>query len=363
MKSIIESLEARWFMASMTTGAMGIFTFLIFKVISIIFLKYLALFFIALSFGIFILFAILTIIRIFTFPKSVILDIKHPVASNFFAGISISAGILSTSLSNVVIPLQIFSPSIASQIAFYLYVIAIILGLFFLAMVSFQLISSEKTKSEHALGIWLLPPVGIFVSIFSGNFVAPHLSIETGTQILLINLFLFGIAFWGYIYTMALIFQRIKFHPLPPSSMAPSFLIPLAPVGVSIIALWSLQKGFLGIPQMENIASTLSSFFLIYAPFIIGFGFFWVISSTLVIQHYIKTQKIPFSLGFWAFVFPIDAFGIGIILTSKVFPFMFLEKIAIGIWSISIILWIFVFLKTIQSAINGKAFERPKEVK
>ena len=52
-----------------------------------------------------------------------------------------------------------------ASIAFILYLLAIVLGISFFVMVSSMLITSDKTKTNHALGIWLLPPVGIFVSI------------------------------------------------------------------------------------------------------------------------------------------------------------------------------------------------------
>ena len=359
---IIESLEARWFMSSMATGAMGIFTFLIFSTLKIAFLKYLALILIFIAFLIFIISSILTIMRCIQFPKAVLGDSKHPIASNFFAGISISAGVLSTSISNVLIPSKILPLELASNIAFGLYLLAIILGIFFFVSIFSQLVISENTKSNHALGIWLLPPVGVFVSIFSGNFASLHLDPILAGNVLMANLFFFGIALFGYFYTMTTIFHRIKFHQLPPAAMAPSFLIPLAPVGVSVIALFSFTKGFARLPEYADILSSLSSFLVLYAPFIIGFGIFWIISTIRIIWHYIQTEGIPFSLGFWAFVFPVDAFGIGIFLFSKTPHFSFLLPFAYGIWGISFVLWIYVSCKTFSAIKSGKAFQRPKSV-
>ncbi len=359
---IIESLEARWFMSSMATGAMGIFTFLVAMALKISALKFLAFFLIFLAFGVFIVSSVLTIIRLIKFPKSVLLDTKHPVASNFFAGISISAGVLSTAVSNVLIPAKILPASSGSILALVLYIIAIVLGGSFYIMVSSNLIKSEKTKSNHAMGVWLLPPVGIFVAIFAGNFASPHLSLELAKTILMTNLFIFGIALFGYFYTMNMIFHRIKFHPLPPAAMAPSFLIPLAPVGVSVIALFSLMKGISLIPGFSVLSGSITSFFLLYTPFIIGFGFFWIISTFLIIKHYLKIDGIPFSLGFWAFVFPLDAFGIGLFLVSKNPYFSFLLPVAIAVWVLSIAVWIYVSSKTFCAMKSGKAFQRPKSV-
>jgi len=162
---------------------------------------------------------------------------------------------------------------------------------------------------------------------------------------------------------MTMIFHRIKFHPLPPAAMAPSFLIPLAPVGVSIIALFSFQAI---LPKIENLAELVApihSFFLIYTPLMIGFGLFWAISATLIIKHYLKHKGLPFSLGFWAFVFPVDAFGISLFLTSKIKVFASISPLVMLVWLISIFVWILAFSKTVSAIISGKAFQRPKAVK
>ncbi len=359
---IIESLEARWFMSSMATGAMGIFTFLVAMALKISALKIVAFALIFLAFAVFILSSIFTIVRLIKFPKAVLMDSKHPVASNFFAGISISAGVLSTAVSNVLIPAHVIPASCGSWLAFGLYLIAIVLGVSFYIMVTANLITSENTKSNHAMGVWLLPPVGIFVAIFAGNFASIHLSVELAKTILTANIFIFGVALFGYFYTMNMIFHRIKFHPLPPAAMAPSFLIPLAPVGVSVIALVGFNAALAKIPEFSGLAESVSSFSLLYTPFIIGFGFFWVISSFLVIKHYLKLDKIPFSLGFWAFVFPIDAFGIGLFLASKNPYFAFLLPVAIAVWVLSLCIWGYVSYKTFCAIKSGKAFQRPKSV-
>jgi tellurite resistance protein TehA-like permease len=54
------------------------------------------------------------------------------------------------------------------------YIIALVLGTIIPVLVPFMLTISEKVDSKHAIGIWFLPPVGIFVLVFAGNFMALH---------------------------------------------------------------------------------------------------------------------------------------------------------------------------------------------
>jgi len=361
LNNIIKKLEARWFMSSMATGAMGIFTSLIAKHLNLSYLKLFSIGLIFLSILIFLVSIVLYILRIIFHLEAVATDAKHPIASNFFAGISISSAIISTAISNVLIPMKIVGENIGPIYSLGFYLFGMITGLVFLFMTTSVLITSSETKSIHALGIWLLPPVGVFVSIFSGNFLAKFFP-TIGPMILMLHLFVFGVAFFIYILTLGLIFYRVRFHPLPPAEMAPSFLIPLSPVGVSIIALYSLAAGLKNIADFSVIGNLISSLLLLYIPIMVGFGIFCAISTVLVMWHYIKTKGIPFSLGFWAFVFPVDALGIGIFLSSKLEIFSFLSYLAIFIWGISSLLWIFVFYRTIIGIITGSIFERPKTI-
>ena len=348
-KEIVKSLEARWFMSSMATGAVGIG--LNFLVKSFSFIKYISSFLVILAILFFVLASFFYLLRLFIFPKEVIRDLKHPIINNFFAGIYISIGVLITGILNVLIPNGL-SYGLGILISKILYVLGLLLIIFLIIAIPSIDIVSENVDTRHSLGIWFLPPVGLFVFIFAGNFLAMK-----GVFVEFIKVFnslLIGLAFVWWFLRLNFIFYRAKFHPLPPPEMAPSFVIGLAPIGVSVIA----TQTFANLLNNQLLKQIVDGFgVLIY-----GFGLWWALITLIILTYYFFKHKIPYSLGFWAFVFPPAAFGIGAKLLStlqgelsKVFDIIYLISI-----TIATLVWLFVVYKTIKSIYTGKAFQRPK---
>ncbi|MEO2154369.1 MAG: hypothetical protein ABGW69_01020 [Nanoarchaeota archaeon] len=349
ISEIIKTLEPRWFMPSMATGAVGVALsfFNIPKIIPAIFV-YLAIFFFILTF-------IIYFVRIFAFTEEVIKDLTHPVANNFFAAIYISVGVLITGVLNVLLKYNYLNKSFALFLAKLFYLIGLIFLLILVIAIPLINYLSEKVDTKHSLGIWFLPPVGIFVFIFAGNFLAMHNVFRE--FILLINPLLMGLAFVWWFIRMNFIFYRIKFHPLPPPEMAPSFVIGLAPIGVSVIA--TLTFGLL--TKNELILSLAKGFgVLIY-----GFGLWWASIVLGILTYYLIKHKIKYSLGFWAFVFPPAAFAIGAkLLANSLEEYNTFFNFVFYVFAIiATIAWIYVFYKTLIGIITGKAFERPKTLK
>jgi C4-dicarboxylate transporter/malic acid transport protein len=350
-KDVIRTLEARWFMSSMATGAVGIGLNLLSNN-SIV--KYTAITLVILAYLFFILALIIYSLRIFMYPKEVLKDLKHPIANNFFAGVYISIGVLITGLLQVLMPNGILNGSLGILTAKTLYIFGLILILTLIIAIPSINTILEKVDTKHSLGIWFLPPVGLFVFVFAGNFLAMQ-GIFT-KLIQTINPFLIGLAFIWWFLRLNFIFYRIKFHPLPPAEMAPSFVIGLAPPAVSVIALITTAKLFNN-PLLIDIAKG-------YGLLIYGFGIWWALITTVVLSYYLIKHEIPYTLGFWAFIFPPAAFGIAAKLMSLYTQGTTYSQIFEVVYLISIIvaslLWVFVVYKTTISIITGKAFQRPK---
>ncbi|EDZ66672.1 hypothetical protein NOC27_3352 [Nitrosococcus oceani AFC27] len=233
--------------------------------------------------------------------------------------------LLSTAISNVMFPLGLFSfdPHLGHL----------------LALISYSFSVSQTIEITQANGAWLLPPAGLFVNIFAGNFLIAHFPDFIGHSLLIFHVFALGIAFFSYFLMLSLLFHQLYCCPPPLREMAPALAVPLAPPGVSVIALLSLEKALDHFPQLDSLQNNLSPFIHVYVPFVIGYGCFWAILAALIMVRYVKEKNIPFTLGFWAFVFPIAAFGIAIFLTAQNPLFSFLNGVAIFLWGISLLLW------------------------
>jgi len=356
---IVKTMEPRWVMSSMATWAVWILTMIIWGKFNLMFLKYFAGILVFLAIIFFILFVIMFTLRIFKFPNEVKNDLSHPIAANFFAWIFISSAVIVSGIWNVLQPLWwCLNPVLTSKI---FYIIALILWTIIPVLVPFMLTISEKVDSKHAIWIWFLPPVGMFVLIFAGNFMALHGIWEN--FIPYVNIFYMWMAFILYFLVLSMIYSRLKFHSLPAPEVAPSFVIWLAPVGVSIIALNTFNL----VLQKNNIfhwdLNFFHSFVALFSSMLAWFGFWWFILTVLILWYYLIKKSIPYTLGWWALVFPIAAFGIWLKFIVLDLSCAWLCPVILFIWGLALSLWFIVFYKTLVWIITKKAFERPKVVK
>jgi len=353
---IIRTMEPRWVMSSMATTATWILTMIVANNSNFSLLKYFAGILVILWIIIFILFMILFLIRIFKFPLEVKKDLTHPIFANFFAGIFISAAIIVAWIWNVLYPLNwCINPLITSKI---FYVIALITGTIIPILVPFMLTISEKVDPKHAIWIWFLPPVGIFVLVLAGNFMALNWVWEN--IIPYINIFYMWIAFMLYLLVNSMVYSRLKFFPLPAPEVAPSFVIWLAPVWVSIIAI----NTFYQVLEKSNLfnfdLNTLKTLVSLLSWLLAWFGIWWFILVILILWYYLIKKSIPYTLWWWAFVFPLAAFGIWLKFVSLDLSCPIICSLIWFIWLLTVLLWLFVFYKTLVWIITLKAFNRPK---
>jgi len=356
---IVKTMEPRWVMSSMATWAVSILTMIIWAKFNLIFLKYFAGILGILVIVFFILFMIMFTLRIIKFPLEVKKDLSHPIAANFFAGIFISASIIVAVIWNVLNPLWwCLNPVLVSKI---FYVLALILWTIIPVLVPFMLTISEKVDSKHAIWIWFLPPVGVFVLVFAWNFMVIHWIWQNFIPYL--NIFYIWMAFMLYLLVNSLVYSRLKFHSLPAPEVAPSFVIWLAPIWVSIIAL----NTFYLVLQKNNIfnwnLNSVHTFIQIVSWMLAWYGFWWFILTILILSYYLIKKSLPYTLGWWALVFPMAAFGIWLKFLALDLSCAFICNLVLFIWLIALVLWFIVFYKTLVWIITKKVFVRPKVMK
>ena len=356
---IVKTMEPRWVMSSMATWAIWMLTMIVGAKLNFVFLKYLAGILAILAIIFFIAFVIMFSLRIFKFPQEVKKDLSHPIAANFFAWIFISSAVIVAVIWNVLKPLWwCVDPVLSSKI---FYIIALVLGTIIPVLVPFMLTISENVNSKHAIWIWFLPPVGIFVLVFAWNFMALHGIWQN--WIPYVSIFYLWIAFMLYILVSSMIYSRLKFHSLPAPEVAPSFVIWLAPIGVSIIALNTFGK----VLDKNNLfhwnLDFIHGFIQVISSMIAWYWFWWFILTILILWYYLLKKSIPYTLGWWALVFPMAAFWIWLKFLSIDLSCSWLCPVIWFIWWIALILWLIVFYKTLIWIITKKAFVRPKVVK
>jgi len=115
-----------------------------------------------------------------------------------------------------------------------------------------------------------------------------------------VNYLGWGAGFFLYLVLYAVVTLRFIRHELLPAGMAPLIWMNLGPIGASITALFSLVNN-------SSIVVSKDPFF-IFAFFLWGLGFWWLLMALALTLHYLRNLHLPYSTSWWAFIFPLGAF-------------------------------------------------------
>lgn len=293
------------------------------------------------------------VIRWISFFEYARRDLHHPVAGNFFVTMPVATIIVGTNISNF------WSEYLGGSLTFLIITVAWFLGLvgvtFFSFYTTFRIMQVESTPKPETINFsWIMAPIANMATLLLGNVVlSQSLSYKPAwsQSIFILNTIMLGIGFFLFIFISAVIFGRLIQHALPPAELTPSFGILLSAVGLAAIALIDIAKGAqdLGI---------LTSVDLVYlgAATIWGFGV-WVVGITvLIFIYHSRRGGIPFSLGWWAFIFPLAAYTIASLKITSIFFSPLTLGFSAFLTILLIFLWSYVFLKTSIGALSGKLF-------
>lgn len=352
---ILEWFSPRWFICVMGTGALAnVYQLLAGKPTG--WLHALAEVFLALALIVFVISAVFIIVRLFVGWEQVQKEWRHSSLIQFYSTISIAAAVCATGLFNI--PLSFLSKATAHNLAVVLWWIAAVEGLFFLLFMPFKVSIGHHAEPKRALGFWFLSPVGMFVLVFAGNFWAVHMSDPASVRAMLFfNILILGVAIPLTAMYYTIIIFRAFFQNFPRRDVAPSFMIGVAPVGVSIIALNTLvpvlKKSGLDLIDPALLGSLIRFGSLAFW----GFGMWWLLYALAVITQYIVHHRVPVTLGYWAFIFPPAAYTISTLLLSNLFGLPMLRTVASVLAAGFSVWWIVNVVLTVRGVIDRSIFD------
>jgi tellurite resistance protein TehA-like permease len=320
---IMQWFSPRWFIFVMGTGAIAnIYQLLAQSPTGV--LHGIALLFLLLALVSFVAVSVLTVWRVLAHYACVAQEFTHSSLMQFYAAIPIAAAVVSTGLLNI--PIAGVSEAVRVAIASAFWWVSLALSLLFIVLIPVRVILGDHAEPKRALGFWFLPPVGLFVFVFNGNFLAGHLDGAAPQAIFLLNTIVLGLALFLTVAVFTIFLFRAFFYSFPRPDVAPSYLIGLAPIGVAIIALNTYLPLYgklapAGLPPLELLAPLVGLLSLL----LWGFGLWWLTVAVAIIAYKARTTGIPVTLGYWAFIFPPAAYTLSTLLLAGKYPLVFLE--------------------------------------
>ncbi len=281
-------------------------------------------------------------------------DLHHPVATNFFVTMPVATVILGTNVH------LIWSQYLGRELVFGLLLacwgIAIVGVAFFTLFTTFRFIRAEAAPAPETMNFsWIMAPIANMALLLLGNPVcswAAQLRPHWCLTILVCNAAMLGIGFFLFLFISAIIFVRLALHPLPPAETTPTFGIILSAAGLAVSAVLDLGASAKSLGLV-----TETGLFSLAAATLWGFGM-WILALILVICAYQwRRGGIPFSLGWWAFVFPLAAYTIGSQKLALRFPSLLTRGYALTLTVLLVGLWLYILVNTLRGVLRGTLFQ------
>lgn len=325
MEERIKGFAPSWFAGIMGTGIFALSSFLYSSYIP--FLKGFSYVLFYFNLILFYLFLIPWTLRWFMHTKEAIKDLYHPILSNFYVTIGAAMIVISSTY-------QVLFHNMKAS--FIYWIIGTLLTIFFSVLTPYVMFKESHVQLDHISPAWFIPPVALIVIPVSGSV---FMNMYTGILrefIILLNYFGLGAGFFLFIILSAISMYRfILHHPLP-NVMSPTVWVNLGPIGAGTIALMNLVKFSPFITVKEP--------FLIFSFIFWGFGIWWLIMAISLTLHYIKRMKIPFTLSWFAFIFPLGAYVASTHNISMFFKIKLIDYIGLGMYFLLAVIWLITFI-------------------
>ncbi|MEJ5312828.1 MULTISPECIES: hypothetical protein [Anaerolinea] len=295
-----------------------------------------------------------TVIRWFRFPKESVQDIIHPVFGAMFATLPAALLVLASTTASV--GKLWLSPSLTNLLLMILSVTGTLLGFAISILFTYALFLNTEVRKEHANGAWFIPPVVNIIIPLALLALIPLVPEAWRSSVFALSVAFWGAGFFLFLMVAAVLYERLIFHALPPAGMIPSLWIGLGPIGVGGLVLLRLVQT--GAAFLNESTPILMQGATMAALSLWGLGIWWLGVLILVTTRVEKNGGIPYSPGWWGYVFPGGAFTALTLSLARTLNSSFFEIVG-ALFTLGLLfLWIRVFWNTLKAVQNGMAWKR-----
>ncbi len=294
------------------------------------------------------------LVRWLRHPGAAVADLRNPVAGALYG--TFPGGLLVLAVGVATVGPSLNAPDAVTTTVAVLASLGIVLAFAVSVVFAYLLFATPQIGPQTANGAWFIPPV---VNIVAPLALAPLVShVGTGDAVTLV---VAGYAFLGmglllFVLVASLIYDRLVFHPLPAAPLAPSLWIGLGPVGVGVLGILRLAQ--VGAPVWGSAAGAVSAFSNIGAALLWGFGIWWLAAAVLLLASYLRAGRLPYSVGWWAFTFPLGAYAAATLALGRAWQSCILEDLAVALFVLLAVFWLVVSLGTLRAIRSGAAWAR-----
>ncbi|WP_297499576.1 tellurite-resistance/dicarboxylate transporter [Thermococcus sp.] len=275
------------------------------------------------------------LLRWFIHTDAALEDLRHPSKGHFYGTSGAATIVLAAGFAVVLHNLTI---------SWYLWLWGLVLTFIFAFWMSYEVFIAGEVDLRQLSPAWYIPPVALVIIPFGAVFMKTT-SGYLNQFVIIVNYFGWGAGFFLYLVLYSVVTLRFIRHELLPPQMAPLIWMNLGPIGASISALFALIKNStIPIPEEP---------FMVFAFFLWGLGFWWLVMATAMTLHYIRNLHLPYSSSWWAFIFPLGAFTNSTLDIGSIFGLGLMNAFGFALLLALLGLWTVTVLKIIPALRNS----------
>jgi C4-dicarboxylate transporter/malic acid transport protein len=354
--SLLRAFHPGWFGAVMGTAIVGVGAFMNPGNIAALQapLRVIGIAFAILAYALLIALGIPYVLRWVHHPDAAWKDLQHPILGGLYG--TFPGGILVLAVTTAAIGPALLPAGAVFALVGLLAAVGTLLAFAISVVFAYILFVTPGVNVENANGGWFIPPV---VNIIIPMALLPLLSradAETARLLLVISYTAWGIGFFLFLMVASLLYDRLVYHPLPAAPHAPSLWIGLGPIGVGSLALVRMAQSGAGLwGDLGPAVNALSS---IGALALWGFGIWWLAAAILLLRRYLRTDGLPYGIGWWALTFPVGAYTVATLTLARLWKVSALELFGVLLFALLAVFWLVVTARTLVGMRTGEAWRR-----
>ncbi|MBW0104957.1 TDT family transporter [Pseudonocardia sp. KRD291] len=277
----------------------------------------------------------------------------NPVAAQFYGAPPMA--LLTVGAGTLLLGRDVLGETTAVHVGVVLWLVGTVAGLASAVAIPYLMFTRHDLAPDSTFGGWLMPVVPPMVSAATGAALVPYTPAGELRLTLLLSCYaMFGLALLASVIVTTLIWYRLTMHKLGPAATVPTLWIVLGWLGQSITAANLLgEKAHLALP--EPYASAFSALGLVYGIPVFGFALLWIALAAAVTIRTAR-QKLPFSLTWWSFTFPVGTVVTGTSALALHSGSDTLSWLAVVFYVGLVGAWATVALRTAVGSLRGTLF-------
>lgn len=350
LASVVRQFGTNWFTVVMGIGIVAALTYT--SPILIPGLKFIGIAFFLLANVVFIIALSLWLCRWIFYTDEALKDFSDSGKILFYGALAMSISVMGNDY--LVIGRHLISLETAVLISKTLWLCGVVVALFTVVAIPYLLFISHHVSPEDTHASWLIPIVPPIVAAATGAKLLPYwstLSLQFFFTILILAMF--GMTFFLFIMISSLYYSRLVYSGKLAGGFVPSIWIVIGPIGMTMTIFSTLPlvtQPFLGTMNLG-----FQALGTIFAVSMWGVGIWWIVIASLYsLLHLLKKDcKIPFSLGWWSYVFPLGSFTTGTYALNDLIENSFFAVAGFIQFIALIVFFSIVLTKTLIGIFNG----------